>query len=106
MDHDNTPLCQNIPGGVVDAGSQRRLTRIRSASAGGSKVAEERGLDFPRSSTYQLLAPARGAEAEVDGHHYFVGNHPSHELAVCSLAIEKLLVGHRRAGSIGRGGRP
>ena len=38
------------------------------------------------------LAPGRGAEAEVGGHHYFVGNHLfPHELAVCSDAIENVL---------------
>jgi Zn2+/Cd2+-exporting ATPase len=55
------------------------------------KYAEERGVDFPRSENYQARI-GRGAEGEVDGHHYFVGNHRfAHELAVCSDAIEKVL---------------
>jgi Cd2+/Zn2+-exporting ATPase len=55
------------------------------------KYAEERGVDFPRSQNYQART-GRGAEAEVDGHHYFVGNHRfTHELAVCSDAIENVL---------------
>ena len=55
------------------------------------KYAEERGVDFPRSRNYQART-GRGAEAKVDGHHYFVGNHRfAHELAVCSDAIEEVL---------------
>ena len=45
------------------------------------------------------LAQGRGAEAEVDGHHYFVGNHRfTHELAVCSEAVEKTLAGIEEEG--------
>ena len=52
------------------------------------KYAEERGVDFPRSENYQART-GRGAEAD---HHYFVGNHRfTHELAVCSEEIEKIL---------------
>jgi Zn2+/Cd2+-exporting ATPase len=55
------------------------------------EYAEERGVDFPRSENYQART-GRGAEAEVGGHHYFVGNHRfAHELAVCSEAIENVL---------------
>src|ERR1700730_10294802 len=55
------------------------------------KYAEERGVNFPRSGNYKAQI-GRGAEGEVDGHHYFVGNHRfAHELAVCSDAIEKVL---------------
>ncbi len=57
------------------------------------KYAEECGVDFPRSENYQART-GRGAEAEIAGHHYFVGNHRfTHELAVCSEAIEKVLAG-------------
>ena len=57
------------------------------------KYAAERGVDFPRSENYQSRT-GRGAEADVFGHHYFVGNHRfTHELAVCSEAIEKVLAG-------------
>jgi Cd2+/Zn2+-exporting ATPase len=55
--------------------------------------ATEHNIDFPRSENYQART-GRGAEAEVDGHYYFVGNHRfTHELAVCSDAIEKILAG-------------
>jgi Cd2+/Zn2+-exporting ATPase len=55
------------------------------------KYAEERGVDFPRSGNYKTHI-GRGAEGEVDGHHYFVGNHRfAHELAICSEAIENVL---------------
>jgi Zn2+/Cd2+-exporting ATPase len=50
-------------------------------------------VNFPRSENYQAWA-GRGAEAEIEGHHYFVGNHRfTHELAVCSEEIEKALAG-------------
>ena len=62
------------------------------------KYAEERGVDFPRSENYQART-GRGAEAEVGGHHYFVGNHRfTHELAVCSDAIENVLAGIEEQG--------
>jgi Zn2+/Cd2+-exporting ATPase len=55
------------------------------------KYAKEHGVDFPRSENYQARI-GRGAEGEVEGHHYFLGNHRfAHELAVCSDAIEKVL---------------
>jgi Zn2+/Cd2+-exporting ATPase len=55
------------------------------------RYAEEHGIDFPRSENYQART-GRGAEGEVAGHHYFVGNHRfTHELAVCSEDIEKTL---------------
>jgi Cd2+/Zn2+-exporting ATPase len=55
------------------------------------KYAEEHGIDFPRSENYQART-GRGAEAEIAGHHYFVGNHRfTHELEVYSNAIEKVL---------------
>lgn len=51
----------------------------------------EKGIEFPRSENYQARN-GRGAEAEIDGHHYFVGNHRfAHELAVCSEALEQKL---------------
>ncbi len=51
----------------------------------------ERKVTFPRSENYQARS-GRGAEAVIDGHHYFVGNHRfTHELAVCSPDLEKQL---------------
>jgi len=55
------------------------------------KHARDEGIEFPRSQNYQSRS-GRGAEAELDGHHYFVGNHRfTHELAVCSDEIERTL---------------
>jgi len=55
------------------------------------KHARDKGIEFPRSENYQARN-GRGAEAELDGHHYFVGNHRfTHELAVCSEDIERKL---------------
>jgi Cd2+/Zn2+-exporting ATPase len=62
------------------------------------KHAQERSLDFPRSENYQAHT-GRGAEGDVVGHHYFVGNHRfTHELAVCSEDIEKILAGIEEQG--------
>jgi Zn2+/Cd2+-exporting ATPase len=55
------------------------------------KYAKERGIDFPRSENYQART-GRGAEGEVAGHRYFVGNHRfTHELAICSEEVERFL---------------
>ncbi len=53
--------------------------------------ARQKGIEFPRGENHQARS-GRGAEAELDGHHYFVGNHRfTHELAVCSEAVEQKL---------------
>lgn len=53
--------------------------------------AREQRIEFPRGDNYQART-GRGAEGELDGHHYFVGNHRfAHELAVCSEALEARL---------------
>ena len=53
--------------------------------------ANERKVEFQRSENYRAQN-GRGAEATIDGHEYFVGNHRfTHELAVCSPEIEKQL---------------
>jgi Zn2+/Cd2+-exporting ATPase len=55
------------------------------------EYAEQRGVKFSRTANYQART-GRGAEAEIEGHHYFVGNHRfTHELAVCSDKIENTL---------------
>ena len=84
----------------VDSTDEAEIVRIAAAIDTHSdhplaqavvKYAEERGVDFTRSENYQARI-GRGAEAEVGGHHYFVGNHRfAHELAVCSDAIENVL---------------
>ena len=55
------------------------------------KYAEEKKIQFPRGENYQSKT-GRGAEARIDGHLYFVGNHCfAHESAVCSDELEKKL---------------
>ncbi len=55
------------------------------------KHARDKGIQFPRSENYRAQS-GRGAEGEVDGHSYFVGNHRfTHELAVCSEDLERRL---------------
>ena len=55
------------------------------------KHAAEKGIQFPRGENYQSKT-GRGAEARIDGHLYFVGNHRFvHESAVCSEALEQKL---------------
>ena len=55
------------------------------------KYAEEKKIQFPRSENYQSKT-GRGAEAQIAGHLYFVGNHRFvHESAVCSDELEKKL---------------
>lgn len=55
------------------------------------KYAEGKKIQFPRSENYQSKT-GRGAEAQIDGHLYFVGNHRfAHESAVCSDELEKKL---------------
>ena len=53
--------------------------------------ARSKEVQFPRSENYRAQN-GRGAEGEIDGHRYFVGNHRfTHELAVCSEEIERTL---------------
>ena len=53
--------------------------------------AREKKVDFKRAENYQAKS-GRGAEAMIDGHPHFVGNHRfTHELGVCSPEIEKQL---------------
>ena len=55
------------------------------------KYAEEKRIPLPRGEKYQSKT-GRGAEARIDGHLYFVGNHRfAHESAVCSEELEKKL---------------
>lgn len=70
---------------AIDTHSEHPLAQAVVAYANEKKVA------FPRSETYQAQN-GRGAEAVIEGHHYFVGNHRyAHELAVCSPELEKQL---------------
>jgi Zn2+/Cd2+-exporting ATPase len=55
------------------------------------EYAQKQHLDFGRSENYKAQS-GRGASAKIDDHDYFVGNHRfTHELAVCSEEIERLL---------------
>jgi Cd2+/Zn2+-exporting ATPase len=55
------------------------------------KFAEEKKIQFPRSENYQSKT-GRGAEARIDGHLYFVGNHRYvHELGICTPELEQKL---------------
>ena len=52
------------------------------------KYAGEKNITFPRGENY-LSKTGLGAEAQIDGHLYFVGNHRfAHESAVCSPELE------------------
>ncbi len=54
-------------------------------------AANEKQINFPKSTGYQSIT-GRGAEAVIDGHFYFVGNHKFvHDNAICSDAVEALL---------------
>lgn len=67
---------------AIDIHSQHPLAQAVVA------FATEQKVTFPRAEHYQARN-GRGAEGELDGHHYFVGNHRfAHELAVCSPALE------------------
>ena len=70
---------------AIDTHSEHPLAQAVVAYANEKKVA------FPRSENYRAQS-GRGAEGDLDGHRYFVGNHRfTHELGVCSPEIEKRL---------------
>ncbi len=53
--------------------------------------ARKQAVEFGRSENYQAQI-GKGAQAEINGHHYFLGNHRfTHELAVCSETLEQKL---------------
>lgn len=55
------------------------------------ETAERRGIAYPRGADYRARTGS-GAEATIDGHRYFVGNHRlAHELGVCSPRVEDVL---------------
>ncbi len=92
---------------AVDSHSQHPLARAVVA------YAQERGAPFERAASY-LARNGRGAEAELGGHRYFVGNHRFvHELGLCTPELEAQLqeieagaqsvvvVGHQPHGACG-----
>lgn len=69
----------------IDANSEHPLAEAVVAHA------KEKQITFPRSTNYRAQT-GRGAEATINEHSYFVGNHRfTHELAVCSPEIESQL---------------
>lgn len=55
------------------------------------QYAKDKNIAFVSAVNYQAKT-GRGAEAEIDGHNYFVGNHRfAHELGVCSPELEAAL---------------
>lgn len=55
------------------------------------EAAREKKVPVTRATSYQART-GKGAEGEVEGHSYFVGNHRfAHELGVCSEAVERTL---------------
>ena len=85
---------------VVNLKDEGEIVRIAAAIGTHSEhplaqavvaYANVRKVAFPRSENYRAQN-GRGAEATIDGHEYFVGNHRfTHELAVCSPEIEQQL---------------
>ena len=72
-------------GAAIDAHSDHPLAQAVV------NYAKERNIAFGGSEQYQSKT-GHGAEARIDGHIYFVGNHRfAHELGVCSPELEKLL---------------
>jgi Cd2+/Zn2+-exporting ATPase len=57
------------------------------------EYAEEQDIEFPEATNYRSRT-GKGAEGEIDGHRFFVGNHRFvHELGVCSDEVEAILQG-------------
>ncbi len=70
---------------AIDAHSEHPLAKAVVDAA------QQAGMECSRATNYQART-GRGAEGEVDGHAYFVGNHRfAHELGVCSEPVEKTL---------------
>ena len=55
------------------------------------RYAQESNIEFPSADDYAAKT-GRGAEASIDGHQYFLGNHRfAHELGVCTPELEERL---------------
>lgn len=53
--------------------------------------AQEKHISFSHPSNYEMVS-GKGAQGEIDGHWYFVGNHlMAHEFGVCTPEIEAYL---------------
>jgi len=85
---------------ALQGASENEIVRIAAAIDSHSEhplaqavveYAQEQDFDFARSENYKAQS-GRGASARIDDHDYFIGNHRfTHELAVCSEEIERLL---------------
>jgi Cd2+/Zn2+-exporting ATPase len=85
---------------ALDAASENEIVRIAAAIDLHSEhplaqavvdFAQKQQLEFARSENYKAYS-GRGATGRIRGHDYFLGNHRfTHELAVCSEEIERLL---------------
>ncbi|HZS18716.1 MAG TPA: cation-translocating P-type ATPase [Candidatus Udaeobacter sp.] len=83
-----------------NAASENEIVRIAAAIDSHSEhplaqavvdYARKQHVDVTRSENYKAHS-GRGASGKIDDHEYFVGNHRfTHELAVCSEEIERLL---------------
>lgn len=84
----------------VDGTSETEIVRIAAAIDAHSDhplaqavvdYAQKEKISFPRSENYKAHS-GRGAAGRIDNHDYFLGNHRfTHELAVCSEELERLL---------------
>jgi Cd2+/Zn2+-exporting ATPase len=85
---------------VLNATPESEIVRIAAAIDAHSEhplaqavvdYAQKQKIDFARSENYKAHS-GRGATGRIDNHDYFLGNHRfTHELAVCSEEIERLL---------------
>lgn len=85
---------------VIGSTNEEEIVRIAAAIDAHSdhplaqavmRYAETKNIKFPEARDTQSRT-GRGAESEIDGHRYFVGNHRfTHELGVCSEEIERRL---------------
>ena len=72
---------------AIDAHSEHPLAKAVV------EAAQQRNVSFTRATNYQART-GKGAEGDVDGHAYFVGNHRfAHELGICSDDLERQLAG-------------
>ena len=85
---------------ALNATAESEIVRIAAAIDAHSEhplaqavvdYAKKQKIDFTRSENYKAHS-GRGATGRIDNHDYFLGNHRfTHELAVCSEEIERLL---------------
>lgn len=90
-------VAEIIPwGGLTEHEVLRKAAAIDSHSThplaeAVTAAAKERGTAFDPADNYQSRT-GRGAEAIIDGHPHFIGNHKmAHEMGVCSTEIEARL---------------